>query len=234
MHPTTLPQVTIERLMKRRGRVHAFDEIDPTKTALVVVDMQGGFCAPGSSAEITTAREIIPNINRLAREVREAGGVVAWTLMTIPTKSDWPVFMDTLVSEELGDHMIHDLQPGSEGQKLWSGMEAAPGDIIVTKSRFSAFLPSACNLPSLLAERGIDTVIIVGTLTNVCCESSGRDAAMMDYKVIMVSDGNACRSDDDHMATLKTFITVFGDVRTTDEVVELLRKGRKELLSAAE
>jgi ureidoacrylate peracid hydrolase len=133
--------------------------------------------------------------------------------------------MDTLVSEELGDHMIHDLKPGSEGQKLWSGMETSPEDIVVTKNRFSAFLPSACNLPKLLPERGIDTVLITGTLTNVCCESSGRDAAMSDYKVIMVSDGNACRSDDDHVATMKTFITVFGDVRTTDEIIKLLRRG---------
>jgi len=234
MHPIELPQKTIDLLMKRRGRVHAFDTIDPRKTALVVVDMQGGFCSPGSSAEIVTAREIAPNINRLAREVRATGGVVAWTLMTIPTKADWPIFMDTLVSEALGDHMIEDLKPGSEGQKLWSGMETAPDDIIVTKNRFSAFLPSACELPTLLKARGIDTVLIVGTLTNVCCESSGRDAAMSDYKTIMVSDANACRSDEDHLASLKNFITVFGDVRTTDEVVEMLRKGAGEMLTAAE
>jgi len=234
MHPTTIPQATLDVLIKRRGRIHAFEAIDPRRTALVVIDMQNGFCAPGGAAEIPAAREIVPAINRLARETRAAGGVVAWVQMTIPSKADWPVFMDTLVSPELGDHMLDDLRPGAEGHKLWSGLETEPADLFVTKNRFSAFLPSACALPGLLRERGIDTVIIVGTLTNVCSESSGRDAAMSDFRVILVSDANACRSDDDHLAVLKTFILVFGDVQSTDEVCDLLRKGAAGTKLAAE
>jgi ureidoacrylate peracid hydrolase len=234
MHPTELPPEIVQRVMKRRGRLHAFESLDPARTALVVIDMQNGFCAPGSAAEIPVAREIVPNINRLARATRETGGLVAWVQMTIPSKADWPVFMDTLVSEEFGDHMLHDLVPGGEGQKLYAGMETDPGDLFVTKNRFSAFLPSACELPTLLRQRGIDSVVIVGTLTNVCSESSGRDAAMSDFRTILVSDGNACRSDDDHLASLKTFVTVFGDVRSTDEVIGLLRDARKPMREAAE
>ena len=233
MHQTHIPQATLDRLIARRGRIHAFESLDPRKTALVVVDMQNGFCLPGSAAEIPAAREIVPNINTLARETRAAGGTVAWVQMVIPTKADWPVFMDTLVSQELGDHILHDLQPGSEGQKLWAGLETQPSDLFVTKNRFSAFLPSACKLPSMLRERGIDTVIIVGTLTDVCCESSARDAAMSDFRTIMVSDANACRSDDDHNATLRTFILVFGDVQTSDEVAARLRAGVARPMPAA-
>lgn len=232
MHPTQLPQVIIDRLIKRRGNIHAFQSIEPKKTALVVIDMQNGFCAPGSAGEVPVAREIVPNINRLAHETREAGGVVAWVQMTVKNKADWPVFLDILVSPDLADHYLQDLLPGGEGQKLWPKMETKPADLFIEKNRFSAFLPSACNLNSLLRERGIDTVLIVGTLTNVCSESSGRDAAMSDYKVIMVSDGNACRSDEDHIATLSTFATVFGDVYTTDEVVQLLRAGKGALMAA--
>jgi ureidoacrylate peracid hydrolase len=234
MHPTTISPVVIERLLKRRGRIHAFEVIDPFKTALVVIDMQNGFCAPGSAAEIPVAREIVPNINRLASATRKSGGIVAWVKMTIPNKADWPVFMDTLVSEEFGNHMLDDLRPGSEGNELWPELQTEPEDIIIRKNRFSAFLPSACDLPRILREKSVDTVIIVGTLTNVCSESSGRDAAMSDFKTILVSDGNACRSDDDHLATLHTFITVFGDVRTTDEVIHLLQAEQSTAARAAE
>lgn len=234
MHSTVFPPAIIERLLRRRGRVHAFERIDPKKTALVVIDMQTGFCKPGAPAEIPFTREIVPHINRLVRETRASGGIVAWTLMTIPGKADWPVFLDTLVSDAFADAVVHDLKPGSEGQKLWGEMDVADGDIVVTKNRFSAFMPSVCELHALLQARGIDTVLIVGTVTNVCCETSARDAAIMDYKVIMVSDANACRSDEEQMATLTTFITSFGDVQTTEQVIGLLRGDQAKMQTAAE
>ena len=235
MHPTNLPQSTIDRLMKRRGRIRAFDNIDSAKAALVVIDMQNAFCAPAGPGEVPCAREIVPNINRLASQTRLAGGVVVWVQMTIAGKADWPIFLDTLVRPDLGDEFLGDLLPGSNGQKLWPAVESRPSDLFVTKNRFSAFLPSACDLGEQLRRRGVETVIIVGTLTNVCSESSARDAAMSDFKTIMVSDANACRSDDDHLATLSTFAQAFGDVCMTDEVVELLHAGAQgRTLTAAE
>jgi ureidoacrylate peracid hydrolase len=200
-----------------------------------VIDMQNAFCAPGAPGEVVTAREIVPNINRLAQETRSSGGVVVWVQMTIAGRHDWPIFLDTLVLPELGEQILVDLLPGSEGQKLWPALEVQSSDMVVTKNRFSAFLPSACDLGDQLRRRGIDTVIIVGTLTNVCCESSGRDAAMSDFKTIMISDANACRSDDDHIATLSTFAQVFGDVCSTEEMVLMLKEGSREnLMTAAE
>src|SRR5262249_46154532 len=136
----------------------------------------------------------------------------------------WPVFMNMLLLPEIADHFVRDLHPGGEGYKLWPALEPGPDDLYVTKTRFSALLPSACNLPQILRERGADTVLVVGTLTNVCCESSARDAAMADFKTIMVSDVNACRSDEEHIASLSTFLQVFGDVRPTKEVVSLMRR----------
>ena len=111
MHPTKLPQSVIDRLMQRRGRIRAFDHIDPTKTALVVIDMQNAFCAPGGPGEVVCAREIVPNINRLAAQTRSSGGVVVWVQMTIASKADWPIFLDTLVRPDLGDEMLRDLLP---------------------------------------------------------------------------------------------------------------------------
>ena len=89
MHPTQLPAHVIDRIVFRRGRLHGFESIEPHKTALVVIDMQNVFCANGAVGEVTTAREIVPNINRLARATRAAGGTVVWVQMTIARWQDW-------------------------------------------------------------------------------------------------------------------------------------------------
>lgn len=96
-------------------------------------------------------------------------------------------------------------------------------DIMVEKNAYSAFFPARCELPSLLAERGIDTVLITGTVTNVCCESTARDASTIGLRVIMVADANAAKRDEDHNATLYTIYRSFGDVRPTSEVLELIK-----------
>jgi ureidoacrylate peracid hydrolase len=69
---------------------------------------------------------------------------------------------------------------------------------------------------------GIENLLVAGTKTNVCCEATGRDAMMMDFRVVMVSDCLAALSDDEHRASLETFIQQFGDVMTKDEAVAVL------------
>ena len=82
--------------------------------------------------------------------------------------------------------------------------------------------PAGHRSRELLAERGIDTVLITGTVTNVCCESSARDASTLGYRVVMVADANAGVRDQDHNATLHTVYRTFGDVRPTAEVIGLI------------
>ena len=90
------------------------------------------------------------------------------------------------------------------------------------KYRFSAFVQGASDLPQRLRAQGYDTVLITGTVTNVCCESSARDAMMLNFKTIMVSDANAARTDEEHNATLGSFYAIFGDVMDTDFLIERL------------
>jgi len=85
-----------------------------------------------------------------------------------------------------------------------------------------------------LKARGIDTLIIVGTATNVCCESTARDGMMLNYKVFFVSDANACRTDEEHNATLAILLIMFADVRSTDEMIELLQQHAAPAAQAAE
>ena len=108
---------------------------------------------------------------------------------------------------------------GSYGHSIWPDLEILPSDIKVKKSRFGAFVPGSSQLHSILQARNIDTLIITGTATNVCCESTARDAMMMNYKVIFVSDGTATYNDEEHNATLGIMLAMFADVMNTDEVV---------------
>jgi ureidoacrylate peracid hydrolase len=84
-------------------------------------------------------------------------------------------------------------------------------------------VPGASELHAILQARGIDTVIITGTATNVCCESTARDAMMMNYKVFFIDDGNATYNDQEHNATLSAMAHTFCDVVDTATIVGMLR-----------
>jgi nicotinamidase-related amidase len=109
---------------------------------------------------------------------------------------------------------------------LWHALQTTERDVTATKSGSSAFFPGKCDLKEQLDRRGIDTLLIAGAVTNICCESSARDAAELDYKVIMVSDGLSGHAHGLHEATLATFYRIFGDVRPSAEIIELLRLDR--------
>jgi ureidoacrylate peracid hydrolase len=234
MHKHELPRELRERIEKRRGRAHAFDPVDPARCALLVVDMQNYFCEPGQACEIPLAREIVPNINRLARATRESGATVIWILMTqSPAEmKSWSVFYDHLNTPGYAKNEMERLSEGDHGNALWHAMEPARGDLTVRKKRFSAFIQGSSDLDAILKARGIDTVVITGTTTQTCCQTTALDAMMLDYKVIFVSDGTATRTDEAHLAVLANVLNVFGDVRSTDEVVGLLQAGAKSRAAA--
>jgi ureidoacrylate peracid hydrolase len=109
------------------------------------------------------------------------------------------------------------------GLELWPELEVQANDLIVDKTRFGAFVPGSSDLHDILQARGIDTLIITGTATNVCCESTARDAMQMNYKVIFIADGNATNTDAEHNATLNNMVRLFADVMTTEELLGFLR-----------
>jgi ureidoacrylate peracid hydrolase len=219
MHNISIPEAVIAQVKAQRGRLNRYDHLVGRKTALVVIDLQNAFMLPGMPVEVATAREIVPNVNKLAAATRAAGGKVVWVKMNLEGQSEaWRVFFD-------GDPRratLAELTPGARGFELHADLDVRPEDAIVVKRRFSAFIQGSSDIDRHLRDLGIDTVVIVGTLTNVCCESSARDAMMLNYRVVFVSDANAALSDADHNATLTSIIRVFGDVATTDEAIALL------------
>jgi ureidoacrylate peracid hydrolase len=224
MHQVGVRQEIMDRVLARRGRYHWFDTLDPQKTALLVIDMQEVFCAPGAPAEVPVARDIVPAINQLSGALRNLGVAVIWVLHANSHKdgrSDWDMFFSHVVADEVRAKTLESLVPGR--QAVWSELEVTPADHMVIKNRYSAFISGSSQLERLLRSLGIDTVLIAGTKTNVCCEATARDAMMLDFKVVLVSDCCAALSDDEHRATLENIIQQFGDVMTGPEVLQRLR-----------
>lgn len=236
MHPLSIPQSVVDRVVSRRGRERVYEDLDPAKTALVVVDMQNAFMLPGvAHALCPMAEAIVPNINRLAEVIRSTGGAVVWIKTTFRDDAlqNWSTYFE-MVTPQQGAKRIAALTADSKGHELWAGLDVRPDDLIVEKNRFSAFIQGSSNLAEILRQRGLDTLLITGTVTNVCCESTARDAMMLNFKTIMVTDGNAAVTDQDHNASLCAFYLTFGDIMSTDMLIALLERNAGRKLAAAE
>ena len=221
-HDVKIPDYVIDRIMAKRGRLNVFDEFEANKTAFLVIDMQNFYVA-----EVDTAISIVPNINRLASACREKGVPVFWVIMrcaeTEGAPSQWPIYHRYFFTEAKGHNHLTKLSPGNPGYELFPDLDVRDEDRVVTKSRFSPFVVGASDLHGILQEMGIENLIVAGTATNMCSESTARDAMMLDYKVVMVEDANAARYDDDHLAGLTSFYQSFGDVRSTDDVIGMIK-----------
>lgn len=221
-NPYGFPQYVIDRVLAKRARLPVFDRFDPRKTALLVIDMQNFYVG-----EIESVVGIIPNINTLAARLRALGGLVVWVGMSAGEAggaSRWRIYHDHFFTPEKGANHRDQLTPGHPGHAFHKDLAIEPADPVVYKTRFSPFVQGASNIEDTLRPRGIENLVVVGTATNMCCESAARDAMMLDYKVVMASDANGARFPEDHLAGLTSFYQSFGDVRTTREILDdLLR-----------
>src|SRR3954470_22406140 len=99
MHKVEMRREIVERVLARRGKLHLFDALDPGRTALVIIDMQNAFVAPGAPIEVPAARAIIAPINRLSRELRKRGVQVIWMLHENRGDGrDWAGFFEAFVA----------------------------------------------------------------------------------------------------------------------------------------
>lgn len=214
----------LDRYAETRGRVrNIWDHIDPAKTAHLVVDMQNGFVEEGAPVEVPAAREVTQEINRISKAVRAAGGINIFLRFTTPDPDGpmaWPIFAERML-EGIGAHRAA-FQPGAHYWQMWPEIEVLDGDLLVDKHRFSGFTPGTSTLDAELNKRGIDTLIISGTLTNCCCESTARDAMQLNYKVIMAVDACAALSDEAHAGTLDSMALIFADLRSVEELEAML------------
>jgi ureidoacrylate peracid hydrolase len=225
MHPVTIGSDIKERLIARRGRVHLYDRIVAARAALVVIDMQNAFCQAGAPVEVPASRAVVPNINRLAAALREAGGDVVWIVSVFEHhggRSDWENFFRNIVAADVRERTMRYMAPGGAGTVLWPELDARPDDIRLVKNRYGCLSPGASPLERVLRSRGIEFLLIAGTKTNICCETATRQAFDLDFSPILVEDCCAALSDREHLAALENVIQQFGDVMTTDEAIARL------------
>lgn len=220
-----VPASIREILIRRRGRVRLFESIDRAKTAFLVVDMQNCFCAPETPFEVPAARSIVNNINYIADECRKADIPVFWVKHVNENDgSDWSFFYSTFLRSNARELVLAHLSRGTWGTELYKDLKVLESDHVLTKNRYSAFLPYPSAVEGRLRELNKNLIIIAGTKTNVCCESTARDAMMLDFGVIAVSDAMATTTEEEHIASLNTLVQSFADVLSTEEVVDLIRR----------
>ena len=208
-----------QRHESRRGRRHAFEHLDPRGTALVVVDL-----VPFFVRESAYVRGIVPRVNVLAAALRSAGGVVAWVVpgYAPPSAKDREFFGD-----EVAERYARSGGDGPPRSRLDPSLAVAPEDPVVEKTARSAWSPGSSDLPDLLAAREVDTLLVTGTVTNVCVEHTVRDASAAGLRVILIADACAAMRDQDHNATLHVVHRSYGDVRPTADVLDLVAAGRR-------
>jgi len=201
-------------------------KIKPDKCALIVIDMQNDFIKPGGVLySDKTPKEIVPNIKKIIDVCHEKSIPVIYTQTML--KDEFEIsplevsYQPILIKKGMRER--------TWGYEIIDELTPQPGDHIVKKHRYDAFYNT--NLQLILNNvkglRVIDTVIIVGTLTNVCCESTARSAYMRDYKVVFVSDANGTFDESLHRATLFNISHFFGRVLSTQELIKILNEGEE-------
>jgi ureidoacrylate peracid hydrolase len=220
-----LPEEMIRAATHRRGRLEIFDSLQPRRTALVVIDMQNAWLLPGGPFETPPARALIPRINRIAEALRRRHGLVMWIQHTagkVGEEGYWPLYFENFIHLDKRAAAIAALTPGSPMHQLHSELGVHGSDVILPKSRFSAFLRNSHSLEAMLAAQGIDTLIVTGTATNVCVESPVRDAMMLDFRVFMPHDATAALDPDAHLAGVRNVMQSFADVRPVADLLALI------------
>src|SRR5687767_12038207 len=199
--------------------------ITSKNTALIVVDMQNIWVHPRGARYLPMSEDIVPRIQHLLQFCRSNKVPVVY-LHTTKRKdlADVGIFADIKPqTHDAGDEWGN--FEGSPGAEIYEPVKPAQADILVKKFRYSGFYGT--QLENLLRALGRDTIAVTGVATNVCCDSTARDGAMRDFKVLFLSDCNASFSREEQDATLKNFDKHFGVVMDSQTLVAKL--GEKEL-----
>lgn len=228
-----MPQHHIDSMVARQGREHTCENFETEKTALVVVDMQNYFMDESQMAGCPMGQTVVDNVNRLAATVRKTGGIVIWIQNLAPedTNVSWKSAYERYTQDK-SDLRVDSMTRGAWPFELWSTLDVQDADHRVTKRRYSAFIQGSSDIELVLKDNGIENVLVCGVATNVCCESTARDAMMLNYRTLMVSDGCATSTDELHANSLEAFYLHFGDVQAADEVIARLEASAKRNVPA--
>jgi len=200
-------------------------KVAPGHAALLIVDLQNDFCADGGAMhregrDVSMAQAMVPRLARFLDSARAAGVAVVWIRNVYNTDPNWylsEVWLEQATRRRRGLYVERPVcQAGA-----WNGdfyeLRPRPDEVIVTKHRYGAF--ESTDLDLVLRSRGIRTVIMTGVATNVCVETTARQAFLRDYYVVFLGDCTATYSQSQHDATLDNIDQFFGEVVSADAVM---------------
>ena len=192
------------------------EKVAPSHTAFIMIDMQNDFCDDeGACAQngddVAIVQAIVPTLRELVVSARQAGALIVFVRVSHDETTDSPARL-----ERRSKRKAPVCVEGTWGVDWYSDLQPQPGDVVVTKHRFSAFINTPLDL--ILRSRGIKTLVLTGTATNVCVESTARDGHMLDYYVVLPEDGAATPDLPAHDATLHNIRKHFGEVVTSAEL----------------
>jgi len=208
----TLPGKTAEWLEKIKDvNVHAMD-LTMDRAALLVIDMQDFFVNPASPSFISGAAAVVPNIRKLVHAFRGVHRPVIYTKHV-----HHPQMLDAGIMAWWWEGMCFEGSPESE---IWPEIAPLANEKVIVKHRYSAFYNT--DLETVLRCLGIEDIVISGTMTNMCCESTARDAYFRDYRLFFMADATGTVTEEMHLASLLNLAFGFALVTETDAIIRAL------------
>lgn len=183
--------------------------LDITASALIVIDMQEFFLDPASPTFTCGGEAIIPNVQRLLAAFRKKNRPVIFTRHV-----HHPSGMDAGIMGWWWEGMCHEGTPESEVHHALAPLD---GEKQILKHRYSAFYNT--DLETILRCQGVKDLVVSGIMTNLCCESTVRDAYYRDYRVFFPADGTGSVIEDMHMGSLLNLAFGFAHINTTDDIL---------------
>jgi ureidoacrylate peracid hydrolase len=200
--------------------------VDPSTTALIVIDVQNDFCAPDGffdriGHDLTAIHAAVDRFVELIPVARAAGLRIIFVRGIYDEHYLSPAM---IARHRRMDYPVEHCLEGTWGADFFRVRpDPAAGDLVVSKHRYSAFIDT--DLPAILRANGIENLVVGGVATNVCVESTARDAYMHDYHVVFLADCSATYDRALHESTLENIRRSFGIVATSDEVVRIWAGG---------
>jgi ureidoacrylate peracid hydrolase len=210
-------------------------KVEPAHTALVVIDVQNDFCAAGGmmdreANDLRAVQEMTAAVPRLLAAARSAGVLVVFVRNIYSTDANTylsDVWLEQAVRQRQGSYTVSPVcGPDSWEGDFYGDIRPLTDEPVVTKHRFSAFHNT--DLETILRARSIRTVVLAGVASNVCVETTAREAFVRDYYVVFLSDGTATYDAVAHEATLRVIDQFFGEVGSIDDVVACWRQARPD------
>ena len=183
-------------------------------TALIIIDMQNDFIEAKSLLEVKGIRKQIPKLKKLINQCRKKG------ILIIYTRHLFSFEENPIEGKLFPQYKNGGLRDGTPGADIYTEIKPSKEDLVIDKHRYDAFIGTS--LESILKKKGIKQLIITGTMTEVCSESTARTAMMKDFDVIFCSDLNFTSDQKTHQNTLRIFSKHFGKVLTSDEIIRTL------------